>query len=131
MAAEDAEVEILGAEEITAVLEALRGSYLFPIVSLALSTGMRRGELLALRWHDVDLKGATVRVERNLEKTVKLGYRFKAPKTKHGRRTISLPPTAVADLREHRKQQLELRMQLGMGSQTPTRSCSVDTTAAT
>src|SRR5262245_6724159 len=46
VAAEDREVGILGAEEITAVLEALRGSYLFPIVSLALSTGMRRGELL-------------------------------------------------------------------------------------
>jgi integrase len=46
---------------------------------------------------------------------VKLGYRFKQPKTKHGWRTISLPPTAVVDLREHRKQQLELRMQLGMG----------------
>ena len=115
VAAEDTEVEILGAEEITAALEALRGSYLFPIVSLAISTGMRRGELLALRWQDVSFTGATVRVERNLERTVKLGYRFKAPKTKHGRRTISLPPTAVADLREHRKHQLELRMQLGMG----------------
>jgi integrase len=55
VAAEDTEVDILGAEEIAATLEALRGSYLFPIVSLALSTGMRRGELLALRWQDVDL----------------------------------------------------------------------------
>ena len=119
VAAEDTEVDILGAEEITATLEALRGDYLFPIVSLALSTGMRRGELLALRWHEVDLDGAIVRVERSLERTVKLGYRFKAPKTKHGRRTISLPPTAVADLREHRKQQLELRMQLGMGKPDP------------
>jgi integrase len=50
---------------------------------------------------------------------VKLGYRFKPPKTKHGRRTISLPPTAVDDLREHRKQQLELRMALGMGKPSP------------
>src|SRR5262245_21156608 len=115
VAAEDDEVCILGPEEITAVLEALRGEYLCPIVSLALATGMRRGELLALRWGDVDFDGATVRVERSLEKTVKLGYRFKAPKTKHGRRTISLPPSSIAVLREHRKQQLELRMQLGMG----------------
>jgi integrase len=60
VAAEDTEVDILGAEEITATLEVLRGSYLFPIVSLALSTGMRRGELLALRWSDVNLAGATV-----------------------------------------------------------------------
>jgi integrase len=44
-----------GPAEITATLEALRESDLFPIVSLALATGMRRGELLALRWQDVDL----------------------------------------------------------------------------
>jgi integrase len=80
---------------------------------------MRRGELLALRWQDVNFAGATVRVERTVEKTVKLGYRFKSPKTKHGRRIISLPPTAVVDLREHRKQQLELRMALGMGKPDP------------
>ena len=49
------------------------------------------------------------------EKTVKLGYRFRAPKTKHGRRTISLPPSAIPVLREHHKQQLELRVKLGLG----------------
>ena len=63
----------------------------------------------------MDLDGTTVRVERSLEKTVKLGYRFRAPKTKHGRRTISLPPSAIPVLREHHKQQLELRVKLGLG----------------
>jgi integrase len=75
---------------------------------------MRRGELLALRWQDVDLNGAKLRVERSLEQT-KAGLRFKSPKTKHGRRTITLPASAVAELREHLKQQQERRLALGAG----------------
>jgi integrase len=113
--AEDDEVVILGPGEITAVLEALRESDLYQIVELALATGMRRGELLALRWEDVDLDGETVRVERSLEFTKKHGYRFKVPKTKNSRRAISIPPSTVEMLRDHRRQQFELRMALGMG----------------
>jgi integrase len=111
---ETAEIEILTQEEIAAVLASLSGSWLYPIAGLALATGMRRGELLALRWQDVDLDKASVKVERSLEQT-KAGLRFKCPKTKHSRRTISLPPSAVAMLGQHRKEQLELRLQLGMG----------------
>jgi integrase len=74
---------------------------LHPIVSLAVATGMRRGELLALRWSDVDLSAASLKVERSLEET-KAGLRFKSPKTKHGRRTITLPVSAVEMLRDHR-----------------------------
>ena len=47
------------------------------------------------------------------------GLRFKAPKTKHGRRTISLPPSAVDALRAHRLKQLELRVALGQGKPEP------------
>ena len=94
------EVEILSVDEIGVVLTRLECHTLYPIVALALTTGMRRGELLALRWKDVDLDGAAVRVERALEETG-AGLRFKAPKTKHGRRTISLPPSAVIALRAH------------------------------
>jgi integrase len=108
------EVEILTAEEIASMLASLSGSRLHPIASLALATGMRRGELLALRWQDVDLDKASIKVERSLEQT-RGGLRFKCPKTKHSRRTISLPPSAVAMLGQHRKEQLELRLQLGMG----------------
>jgi integrase len=49
------EVEVLEPDQIKAVLEALTGHWLHPIASLALATGMRRGELLALQWSDVDL----------------------------------------------------------------------------
>ena len=79
---------------------------------------MRRGELLALRWADVDLDGSTARIERSLEST-REGLRFKAPKTLHGRRTISLPRSAVEVLTDHRRQQLELRLALGLGKPNP------------
>lgn len=108
------EVEILTANQITAVLDAMAGSRLHPVVSLALATGMRRGELLALRWQDVDLTGKILKVERSLEQT-KSGLRFKSPKTRTGRRAISLPGTAVTMLKQHRQEQLELRLKLGMG----------------
>jgi integrase len=107
-------VEILNADQISTVLDTLSGSRLYPIAALAIATGMRRGELLALRWGDVDLELGCIRVERSLEQT-KAGLRFKAPKTKYGRRTISLPASAIALLCQHRKIQLELRLQLGMG----------------
>ena len=97
------------ADQIAALLAALRGHRLHPIVSLAVATGMRRGELLALRWSDVDLNAASLKVERSLEES-KAKLRFKSPKTKHGRRTIILPASAVNMLRDHRKEQLELRL---------------------
>src|SRR6185437_7601587 len=87
---------------------------MYPVVAWALATGARRSELLALRWCDVDLKRGTLNIVHSLEQT-KAGLRLKSPKTESGKRTIMLPPFAVTILGEHRKSQLELRMQLGMG----------------
>ena len=113
---ESQEVEILAADEIGMVLAKLEGHALHPIATLALATGMRRGELLALRWGDVDLGGATIRIERALEETG-AGFRFKTPKTKYGQRTVSIPKSGVEVLRAHRLKQLELRVALGQGKQ--------------
>jgi integrase len=79
---------------------------------------MRRGELLALRWQNVNLGRATIRVGHSLEQT-STGLRFKSPKSKYGRRVISLPQSAVSTLSQHRKEQLEFRMALGMGKPKP------------
>ena len=117
-AVQDKEIEILSPAEIARVLEVLKDHpWLHAIVMVALGTGMRRGELLALRWKDVDLDGAkpALRVEQALEETAKLGLQFKSPKTKHGRRTITLPTSVVAVLREHLKATLERRLMLGQG----------------
>ncbi len=111
---ETEEMEILTADQVSDVLGKLRGTSFYPIAVVGLGTGMRRGELLALRWADVDLDAGLIRVERSLEQT-KAGLRFKAPKTKHGRRAIKIPAPVVATLRSHRKAQLETRMKLGLG----------------
>jgi integrase len=84
---DDAEISILTKEQIARLLAHVKGRTLYPILTLGLATGARRGELLALRMKDFDPESGTVRVERSLEQT-KGQLRFKPPKTKHGRRTI-------------------------------------------
>jgi integrase len=108
------EVVILTSDQITDVLTKLAGHRLLPIVALALGAGLRRGEICALRWSSVDLDAATVRVERSLEET-RAGLVVKEPKTRHGRRTITIPAFAVEALREHRQREQELHLLLGLG----------------
>jgi integrase len=108
------EVEIITVEEAQKILQCLRGRALYPIIALALATGMRRGELLALRWGDLDLDAGRIQVERSLEQT-KGGLRFKEPKTKHGRRSIKIPPSVVTELKAHWAQQQAQRLRLGLG----------------
>jgi integrase len=111
---EPTDVETLSEQQVGQVLTKLRGEPIFRFILLALATGMRRGELLALRWRDVDLDAASLRVEQSLEQT-KGGLRFKGPKTKHGKRAIALPASVVSELRGHRKEQQEHRLRLGLG----------------
>jgi integrase len=108
------EIEILTEEQVKTLLGGLRGKSIWLIAAFALATGLRRGELLALRWKDVDLEGGTIQVERSLEQT-KEDLRFKEPKTRHGRRQLTIPASIITELRAHRKQQAELRLSLGQG----------------
>ena len=108
------EVRIIPADRLGAVLRALKKRSIYPIASLALATGMRRGEILALRWRDVDLGRNQLRVEQALE-TTKQALRFKAPKTKYGRRTITLPSAIVDDLKTMRRAAQERNLALGLG----------------
>ena len=75
---------------------------------------MRRGEICALAWGALDLDAGAVRVERSLEET-KEGLRLKSPKTRAGRRTVSLPASVVETLRVHRRRQMEHRLAIGFG----------------
>jgi integrase len=107
------EVSILRSNELNDLLKRLRGRSVYAIATLALATGMRRGELLALRWKDVDFERGLLQVEQSLEAT-KDGLRIKSPKTHHGRRSITLPSSTIGDLRLRWKKQLERRLALGL-----------------
>jgi integrase len=113
--APDRETRCLQPDQARELIERLRSHPLSLLASLALATGMRRNEMLALRWRDVDLDAGRLTVEQSLEQTAAHGIRIKAPKTKRGRRTISLPASTVTDLRGHWRAQQEQRLALGMG----------------
>ena len=106
------EMHPLSADEASALLKAARGERFEALYMLAITTGLRRGELLGLRWRDVDLESGVLRVGRAL---VREGgrYRLGETKTKRGHRSIRLAPRAVSALGTHRKRQLEERMRLG------------------
>ena len=108
-----AKVETLKEDQLD--LSPLEGHWVHPIATLALLSGARRGELLALRWCDLDLDKGTMRIERSLEHTRSGGLRFKEPKTPDSVRVISLPAGALEALKAHRVRQLEQRMMLGQG----------------
>jgi integrase len=115
---EKTEIEILNPEQMKTVLRALHGHVLYPVVVLALATGARRGELVALRWSDVDLDIGRIRIERSFEQT-RAGLAVKAPKTKAGRRTVTIPPSITAELQRHWRDQQEQRLAFGLGKATP------------
>jgi integrase len=76
---------------------------------------MRRGEILALRWSEIDLDRGMLSVTRTLEKSRKGGLHFKQPKTKRSRRNITLPPIATRALRKHRVESAKISLSLGRG----------------
>jgi integrase len=102
------EVQILSPEQVSKLSAQLDGHPLAAPALVALFTGMRRGEILALRWGNADLDGKIIRVRESLEAT-KAGLRFKPPKSKAGIRDITLPAVVVDVLRAHRKRLLERR----------------------
>ena len=79
----------------------------FPIVAVAAYTGMRRNEILSLRWTDFDEASATLKVERALEHT-KAGIEFKPPKTERGRRTVKIDADLASLLNAEREKQQRL-----------------------
>lgn len=79
---------------------------------LAIYGGFRRGEMTALTWEDIDLAAGTVRINKTATVT-KQGVIIKEPKTATSNRTVSVPPSVVKLLRQHRKAQIAYRLSLG------------------
>jgi len=80
---------------------------------LALTTGLREGELLDLKWSDLDYKEKTLFVQRQLQPVEHQGYQFLPPKTKAGKRKVSLGPVAFSYLERHQQKQAEIRQGAG------------------
>jgi integrase len=105
--------------DIPGLIEKIQGSRLYTLAMVALFTGARLGEILALRDRHVDLDRGVVVISETLEDTTAHGVRFKQPKSAAGLRTITLPAIAIQVLRDHRRELLERRLQLGQGKLTP------------
>ena len=93
------EMATLDSESMKKFLAIAAESKYYAAYLLALSTGLRRGELLALRWCDVDLKNRTITVKQSLAR-IKGGLIFQEPKTPLSRRTISIPKVVAWELRK-------------------------------
>jgi integrase len=103
------QVHAFSPEESRTLLDAAQGNRLEALYVLALSTGMRQGELLALKWADIDLDGSMIQVKATLQRT-RDGFAFLEPKTAKSRRQVALTRAAVAALRRHKVSQLEERL---------------------
>ena len=110
-------IEVLDEAELTDLLNHLRGHWLYMPTLVAASTGLRRGEVLGLRWRDIDFTKGTLQVTQALEVVGgKLGV--KTPKTERSARTIKLPSSLAPELERHRREQLEQRLKLGLGGRS-------------
>lgn len=107
------EIPALGPEVIQRLLGAAAKTRHRTIIYLAVMTGLRRGELLGLRWADVDLDRGTLSVRRALQRLTGEGITYRAPKTQSSNRSVALSPDTIETLRRHRKDQLEERLSLG------------------
>ncbi|AWN24261.1 hypothetical protein DKM44_14345 [Deinococcus irradiatisoli] len=104
--------EVWTGEQVMTFLDQIRSHRWFVCFYLAVTTGMRRGELLGLQWSDIDFQERRLTVQRNLT-TAGRKVVMSEPKTKNGRRLIYLTQEALALLQEHRVAQEQQRAKLG------------------
>lgn len=102
------EAQALTPAQVRTLIESVKGTRWETLVKVAIGTGMRQGELLGLKWCDIDLEGSRLQVRRQLGRD-KVLAEIKAGKG----RSIDLPRPTVAALWEHRRVQLELRLLAG------------------
>ena len=109
------EITVLSIEEQEKFLLALDGERLKCAFIVEIAFGVRLGELLALRWSDINLNENTISIKQSIRRTknfdddieTNTALMFSTPKTKAGIRIIPLPPSAIEELTEHRKRQNE------------------------
>lgn len=101
------------AETLLFLAQAQRTSRHYALYLLACTTGLRAGEVLALRWQDVDFERGTLTVMRSLSRPQGGGFAFETPKTPSSRRTVTLPAEVIAELKVLKRHQAEEFLRLG------------------
>jgi integrase len=111
--AERRELLALGPEDVAQLIAAAASTRHGALVRLAVMTGMRRGELLGLRWRDVDFRNSTLSVRQTAQWLTGRGVVFRPPKTAKSRRAIALSEDTRRSLQIHRQRQLQERLAAG------------------
>ena len=106
------EIHPLTPGQTSALLSSVAGTQDEAVYLAAVGLGLRKGELLGLRWEDVDLDAASVTVHHTLQRLGGVAT-LAEPKTAKSRRTVSAPAPVIAVLRDHRKRQLSERIAAG------------------
>jgi len=110
---QEKEMHALSPAQCQQLLAAAEGEEYEALYALALTTGMRQGELLGLRWADIDLDVGHIHVMRTIARVTGKGFIEQAPKTRAGRRGVVLTTIAIDALRHHRRSQREARLRAG------------------
>lgn len=109
---EKKEMKIWNKEETDRFINYILGKENEAFYLLAIYTGMRRGELLGLKWEDIDFENRKIRIQRSLARITGKGLVLGDVKTRNSRRTISIPPFVVASLKRHKEQQEDRKRKL-------------------
>jgi integrase len=110
---ESKEMMTLDEKELRTLFKGFEGHRQYAAVVVDGTTGLRRGELLALRWTDINLDSAMLSVARSLEETKEFGLNFKPPKTKRSKRIFDIGSMTVEVLRHHATAQKKARLAAG------------------
>jgi integrase len=120
-ARENPKMCFLNSEQAKRFLAAVHGDRYEALYVLALTSGMRQGEMFGLQWPDLDLARGKLTIHRALQRTKRRrserethdAYSLQPPKTAASRRTIEIPPVTVGAIRQHQQRQEELRTLAG------------------
>lgn len=107
------EMRALGESEAQRFIEAAKEDRFYALWILLVSTGLRPGEALGLKWADVDWDNARLRIQRVLVRLKAGAWHFAEPKTERSRRVVSLPQGLISILKTHRARQLHERLKAG------------------
>ena len=107
------DIKPLDQDQARRLLAVAKGGPLESLLTLALVTGMRLGEILALHWNDISSEEKTLQVLHTVDYIQGYGFVESEPKTENSRRTLAIPQIALDTLKQHRTAQLAIRLQAG------------------